>query len=190
MIFQVRSWKMRKTRNLYSRLPLSRAKGSQNLRARVKWFSRYLALSREGHDSQLAGSQTHVHDIFWHLQISNSMLSDNRGTYVSRISTHIDITPATNCNKQHKILIIMQQNCQITRCVGQHTMDSVLKSAKPCRGFTGSRNVVAHAQPFSPKSHEPLGDKFANCISNNSDFDIFATIEIQNRIWVNGRVDL
>ena len=27
--------------------------GSQNLRARVKWFSRYLALSREDHDSRL-----------------------------------------------------------------------------------------------------------------------------------------
>ena len=27
--------------------------GSQNSRARVKWFSRYLALSREGHDSRI-----------------------------------------------------------------------------------------------------------------------------------------
>ena len=44
--------------------------GSQNLRARIKWFSRYLALSREGHDSRLPGSQTHIHDIFWRLQIS------------------------------------------------------------------------------------------------------------------------
>ena len=35
------------------------------------------------------------------LQLANSMLSDNRGTYVSRISTHIDIAPATNHNKQH-----------------------------------------------------------------------------------------
>ena len=35
------------------------------------------------------------------LQLANSMLSDNRGTYVSRISTHIDIAPATNDNKQH-----------------------------------------------------------------------------------------
>ena len=35
------------------------------------------------------------------LQLSNSMLSDNGGTYVSRISTHIDIAPATNHNKQH-----------------------------------------------------------------------------------------
>ena len=31
----------------------------------------------------------------------NSMLSDNKVTYVSRISTHIDLTPATNHNKQH-----------------------------------------------------------------------------------------
>ena len=118
------------------------------------------------------------------------MLSDNRSTYVSRISTHIDITPATNHNKQHYILIIMQQNCQITRCVRQHTMDSVLKSAKLRCGLTGSRNVVAQARPVSPKSHKVLGDKFANCFSNNSDFDIFDTIEIQNRIRVNGRIDL
>ena len=62
--------------------------GSQNSRARVKWFSRYLALSRER--PRLANSGS----------LSNSMLSDNRGTYVSRISTHID-TPATNHNKQH-----------------------------------------------------------------------------------------
>ena len=84
----------------------------------------------------------------------------------------------------------MQQDCQITRCVRQHTMDSVLKSAKPCRGLTGSRNIVKQVRPVSPKSHELLGDKFANCISNNSDFDIFNTIEIQNRIRVNGRIDL
>ena len=84
----------------------------------------------------------------------------------------------------------MQQNCQITRCVRQHTMDSVLKSARPRRGLTGSRNVVAQARPVSPKSHELLGDKFANCISNNSDYDIFDTIEIQNRIQDNSRIDL
>ena len=69
-------------------------------------------------------------------------------------------------------------------------MDSVLISAKPHRDLTGSRNVVAQARPVSPKSHELLGDKFANCISNNSDFDIFDTIEIQNRIRVNGHIDL
>ena len=74
-----------------------------------------------------SGSQTHTPR---HLQLSNSMLSDNRGTYVSRISTHIDTAPATNYNKQHWILIIMQQNCQITCCARQHTMDSVLKSTK------------------------------------------------------------
>ena len=68
-------------------------------------------------------------------------------------------------------------------------MDSVLKSAKPRRGLTGSRNV-ALAWPVSPKSHDLLGDKFANCISINLDFDIFDTIEIQNRIRVNGRIDL
>ena len=88
--------------------------GSQNSRARVKWFSRYLARRRRLANS---GSQTHIPR---RLQLSNSMLSDNRGTYVSRISTHIDIAPATNHNKQHYILIIMQQNCQITRCARQH----------------------------------------------------------------------
>ena len=98
--------------------------GIQNSRARVKWFSRYLARR-----PRLANSVSQTHTP-WRLQLSNSMLSDNRGTYVSRISTHIDIAPATNHNKQHSILIIMQQNCQITRCARQHTMDSVLKSAK------------------------------------------------------------
>ena len=34
--------------------------GSQNSRARVKWFSRYLALSREGHDSRI---QDHRHTL-------------------------------------------------------------------------------------------------------------------------------
>ena len=75
----------------------------------------------------------------------------------------------------------MQQNCQITCRVRQYTMDSVLKSAKPRCGLTGNRNDFAHA---SPKLHELLGDKFANCISNNSNFNIFYTIEIQNQIWI------
>ena len=116
-----------------------------------------------------SGSQTHTPR---RLQLSNSMLSDNRGTYVSRISTHIDIAPATNHNKQHYILIIMQQNCQITRCARQNTMDSVLKSAKLRRDFTGNRNSFTHARPalrgrVSPKLDERLSDKFANRISNN-----------------------
>ena len=140
---------------------------SQNSWARVKWFSRYLARRPRLANS---GSQTHTP---WRLQLSNSMLSDNRGTYVSRISTHIDIAPATNHNKQHQILIIMQQNCQITRCARQHTMDFVLKSAKlRCRDLTGNRNGFTHARPtlcgrVSPKLDELLGDKFANRISNN-----------------------
>ena len=52
--------------------------GSQILRARVKWFSRYLAkaITREFRITDP------------HSQVANSMLSDNRGTYVSRISTH------------------------------------------------------------------------------------------------------
>ena len=144
--------------------------GSQILRARVKWFSRYLALSREGHNS---GIQDHrpARPGVYNSQVANSMLSDNRGTYVSRISTHIDIAPATNHNKQHCILIIMQQNCQITRCARQHTMDSVLKSAKLRRDLTGNRTGFTHARSalrgrVSPKLDELLGDKFANRISN------------------------
>ena len=72
--------------------------GSQNSRARVKWFSRYLALSREGHDSRIQDHKPTLPGVY---NSQNSMLSDNRGTYVSRISTHIDIAPATNHNKQH-----------------------------------------------------------------------------------------
>ena len=34
--------------------------GSQNSRARVKWFSRYLALSREGPNSRLPESESHT----------------------------------------------------------------------------------------------------------------------------------
>ena len=40
----------------------------------------------------------------------------------------------------------MQQNCQITRCARQHTMDSVLKSAKLRRDLTGNRNGFTHAR--------------------------------------------
>ena len=36
----------------------------------------------------------------------------------------------------------------------------------------------------SPKLNELFRDKFVNRISNNSDFDIFDIIEIQNRIWI------
>ena len=41
----------------------------------------------------------------------------------------------------------MQQNCQITRCARQHTMDSALKSAKLRRDLTGNRNGFTHARP-------------------------------------------
>ena len=144
--------------------------GSQILQARVKWFSRYLALSREGHNSGIQDHRPALPGVY-NSQVANSMLSDNRGTYVSRISTHIDIAPATNHNKQHWILIIMQQNCQITRCARQHTMDSVLKSAKLRRDLTGNRTGFTHARSalrgrVSPKLDELLGDKFANRISN------------------------
>ena len=64
--------------------------GSQNSRARVKWFS--------GADSRIQDHRPTLPGVY---NSQNSMLSDNRGTYVSRISTHIDIAPATNHNKQH-----------------------------------------------------------------------------------------
>ena len=65
----------------------------------------------------------------------------------------------------------MQQNCQITRCARQHTMDSVLKSAKLRRDLTGNRTGFTHARSalrgrVSPKLDELLGDKFANRILN------------------------
>ena len=69
--------------------------GSQNSRAR---FSRYLARFRA--KATTRDFQDH-RPTLWRLQLSNSMLGDNRGTYVSRISKHIDIAPATKHNKQH-----------------------------------------------------------------------------------------
>ena len=81
----------------------------------------------------------------------------------------------------------MQQNCQITRCIRQHTKDSVLKSAKPHRDLTGSRNVVAQAWSVSPKSHELLGDKFANCISNNSMVVSTCELYLQQEIYCASR---
>ena len=74
----------------------------------------------------------------------------------------------------------MQQNCQITRCARQHTMDSVLKSAKLRRDLTGNRNGFTHARPalcsrVSPKLDEHLSDKFANRISNLTKISIFST---------------
>ena len=38
--------------------------GSQNSRARVKWFSRYLALSREGHDSRIQDHRPTLPGVF------------------------------------------------------------------------------------------------------------------------------
>ena len=56
--------------------------GSQNSRVWVVLPLSH-ALAR-GHDSRLAGSQTHIS---WRLQLSNSMLSDNKVTYISQISS-------------------------------------------------------------------------------------------------------
>ena len=80
--------------------------GSQNLRARVKWFSRYLArnISRFRAKATTRDFQGHRPTYMTYSGVyksQNSMLSDNKVTYVSWISTHIDLTPATNHNKQH-----------------------------------------------------------------------------------------
>ena len=69
----------------------------------------------------------------------------------------------------------MQPNCQVTRCARQHTMDSVLKSAKLRRDLTGNRNGFTHARlalrgHVSPKLDELLGDKFAIQITKISYF--------------------
>ena len=52
--------------------------GSQNSRARVRWFSRYLALSREGHDSRIQDHRPTLPAAG--VYNSNSMLSDNTGS--------------------------------------------------------------------------------------------------------------
>ena len=72
--------------------------GSQNSRARVKWFSQ----NRDFQDQS---------PTLWrlHLLNANSMLSDNGCTYISRISADVDIAPATNHNKPYYILIITHQ---------------------------------------------------------------------------------
>ena len=86
--------------------------GSQNSRARVKWFSRYLArnISRFRAKAQTRDFQD-PSPTLWrlHLLNPNSMLSDNGCTYISRISADVDTAPATNRNKPYYILIIMHQ---------------------------------------------------------------------------------
>ena len=68
----------------------------------------------------------------------------------------------------------MQQNCQITRCARQHTMDSVLKSAKLRRDLTGNRNGFTHARPalrgrVSPKLDERWFRHFRHNRNTKSD---------------------
>ena len=81
--------------------------GSQNSRARVKWFSRYLALSAKAQTRDFQDQSPTQWSLY--LLNPNSMLSDNGGTYISRISAEVDIAPATNHNKPYYILIIMHQ---------------------------------------------------------------------------------
>ena len=90
--------------------------GSQILRARVKWFSRYLALSREGHNSGIQDHRPALPGVYNSQTVCWAIIE----VLTFPGSLHIDIAPATNHNKQHWILIIMQQNCQITRCARKH----------------------------------------------------------------------
>ena len=98
-------------------------------------------------------------------------LSAVRERLLNLITHSLTLHTSTNHNKQHYILMIMQQNCQITGCARQHTVDSVLKSAKLRRDLTGNRNGFTHARSalhgrVSRKLDELLGDKFANHIPN------------------------
>ena len=79
--------------------------GSQNWRARVKWFSRFRAKAQTRDFQDQSPTLWRLH-----LLNPNSMLSDNGCTYISRISADVDIAPATNHNKPYYILIIMHQN--------------------------------------------------------------------------------
>ena len=135
--------------------------GSQILRARVKWLSRYLALSREGHNS---GIQDH------RPALANSMLSDNRGTYVSRISTH---RHRTSDKSQQATLDFNNHATKLsnhTLCKATHDGFCVEISQTTSR-LDRKQNwlhacAVGPARPGSPKLDELLGDKFSNRISN------------------------
>ena len=67
-------------------------------------------ISRESAKAQTRDFQDQSHTLWrLHLLNTNSMLSDNGCTYISRISADVDIAPATNHNKPYYILIIMHQ---------------------------------------------------------------------------------
>ena len=118
-----------------------------------------------------SGSQTHTPrpPTPRRLQLSNSMLSDNRGTYVSRISTHFDIAPATNHNKA-----TLDFNNYATK-LSNHTLCKAthdgfcVEISQTTSRLTGNRNGFTHARQalcgrVSTKLDERLGDKFANRI--------------------------
>ena len=121
--------------------------GSQNSRARVKWFSRYLVRAK----AQTRDLQDHS-PIFWrlHLLNPNSMLSDNECTYISqtRNSADIAITPATNRNKPYYILIIMHQKLSNYTLHEAANDGSVLKPSKPWCGLTGNGNGIVTRRGF------------------------------------------
>ena len=132
--------------------------GNQNLRVRVKWFSRYLPLLCEGPNARLVGSQSHTH-----LLNPNSMLRDNGCTYISRISADIDIAPATNHNKPYYILITMQQK------LSNYTLHKVAydgfcnETIQTTMQFDRKRKWRHHCSRVSPKLYAVTEIKGLSC---------------------------
>ena len=126
--------------------------GSQNSRARVKWFSRYLARFRAKAQTRDFQDQSPT---LWrlHLLNPNSMLSDNWCTYISRISADVDIAPATNHNKSYYILIIMHQklsNYMLHKAAYDGICAETIQTTEPqprC-GLTGNGNNIITRSGF------------------------------------------
>ena len=110
------------------------------------------------------------------------MLSDNECTYISRNSEDIDITPATNHNKPYYILIIMYQKLS-NYTLHKAAYDGICaETIQTTMRFDIKRKRHRHSSRVSPKLYELLEEKFANHVSNNADFSITGTIEMQNLI--------
>ena len=146
--------------------------GSQNSRAELSGSP---VISRFRAKAQTRDLQDHS-PIFWRL------LSDNEWTYISRNSADIDITPATNHNKPYYILIIMHQkvsNYTLHEAANDGICAVTIQTTMRC---DRKRKWYRHSSRVSPKLYELLDEKFANHVSNNADFSITGTIEMQNLI--------
>ena len=132
--------------SIYSWHPLSRA--SLGAKIRERELSASPVITRFRAKAQTHDLQDHSPTLWrLHLLNPNSMLSDNRCTYISLIFSDIDIAPATN-HKPYYILIIMIKSCQITCYIRRHTMESVLKPSKPRCGLTGNGNGSVSRRGF------------------------------------------